>query len=201
MKHIFCLLFPVSCLLMPGCAGDYGKYLSAQVELARAHKQEPLVRIVAQEGRDITGLQSIEVFAPGPAGASVAAIAPPRNETLEFLGSGLRILGPILAAKFAGDAAVDLVRATGEAATVGYRYVQAPAANLTVGGNGVVGSGSYADLGGTGVIGGGTFAPIDSTHAPTVVEQPAPVVVEQPAPVIVTQPAPVIVTPPAEAAP
>jgi hypothetical protein len=35
----------------------------------------------------------------------------------------------------------------------------------------------------------------DSTHAPTVVEQPPPVIVEQPPPVIVEQPAPVIVEP------
>jgi len=33
----------------------------------------------------------------------------------------------------------------------------------------------------------------DSTHAPTVVTQPAPLVVNQPAPIIVTQPAPVVV--------
>ena len=33
----------------------------------------------------------------------------------------------------------------------------------------------------------------DSTHAPTVVTQPAPLVVNQPAPIVVTQPAPVIV--------
>jgi hypothetical protein len=33
----------------------------------------------------------------------------------------------------------------------------------------------------------------DSTHAPTVVTQPAPLVVTQPAPIIVTQPAPVVV--------
>ena len=35
----------------------------------------------------------------------------------------------------------------------------------------------------------------DSTHTPTVVNQPAPVVVTQPAPVIVTQPDPIVVTP------
>jgi spore germination protein YaaH len=33
----------------------------------------------------------------------------------------------------------------------------------------------------------------DSTHAPTVVTQPAPIVVTQPAPITITQPAPVIV--------
>jgi hypothetical protein len=33
----------------------------------------------------------------------------------------------------------------------------------------------------------------DSTHAPTVVTQPAPLVINQPAPIVVTQPAPVIV--------
>jgi len=35
----------------------------------------------------------------------------------------------------------------------------------------------------------------DSTHAPTVVDQPAPITITQPAPIIVTQPAPVIVRP------
>jgi hypothetical protein len=35
----------------------------------------------------------------------------------------------------------------------------------------------------------------DSTHAPTVVTQPAPITITQPAPIIVTQPTPVIVRP------
>jgi hypothetical protein len=35
----------------------------------------------------------------------------------------------------------------------------------------------------------------DSTHAPTVVNQPAPITITQPAPIIVTQPTPVIVRP------
>jgi hypothetical protein len=37
----------------------------------------------------------------------------------------------------------------------------------------------------------------DSTHTPTVVNQPAPLVVTQPAPITVTQPAPLVVTQPA----
>jgi hypothetical protein len=42
-----------------------------------------------------------------------------------------------------------------------------------------------------------TTTSTDSTHTPTVVNQPAPVVVNQPAPVVVTQPAPVVVNQPA----
>jgi hypothetical protein len=42
-----------------------------------------------------------------------------------------------------------------------------------------------------------TTTSTDSTHTPTVVNQPAPVVVNQPAPITVTQPAPVIVNQPA----
>jgi hypothetical protein len=38
-----------------------------------------------------------------------------------------------------------------------------------------------------------TTTSTDSTHAPTVVTQPAPLVVNQPAPIVVTQPAPVVV--------
>jgi hypothetical protein len=40
-----------------------------------------------------------------------------------------------------------------------------------------------------------TTTSTDSTHAPTVVTQPAPVTITQPAPIVVTQPAPVIVRP------
>lgn len=40
-----------------------------------------------------------------------------------------------------------------------------------------------------------TTTSTDSTHAPTVVTQPAPITITQPAPIIVTQPAPVIVRP------
>jgi hypothetical protein len=38
-----------------------------------------------------------------------------------------------------------------------------------------------------------TTTSTDSTHAPTVVTQPAPITITQPAPIVVTQPAPVIV--------
>jgi hypothetical protein len=50
--------------------------------------------------------------------------------------------------------------------------IQAPAANVTT---------------------TNTTTSTDSTHAPTVVTQPAPITITQPAPIIVTQPAPLVV--------
>lgn len=179
MPRVFCLLSSVLFALSAGCAStDYGAYLKAQSE-AQANAlaaQKPLVRITAQPGQPITGLASIEVYTP--AQAPVIQQSRP-SEWAGVANTALSVAGTVWGIRAAGDAASSLADAVGRHSTAGYPYIQAP-----------------QSIGGDGVIGGGSYQTLDTTHAPTVVDQPAPVIVTQPDPVIVTPPDPVIVTQP-----
>jgi hypothetical protein len=175
-------LLPTLCLLslLAGCAStDYSAYIRAQ---QYAHDkalaaQKPLVKIIAQPGQSITGLQSIEIYTPAP--APVIAQSRP-SEWAGVLNTALGVAGTVLGIREAGRAASSLADSVGRSSTAGYPYVQAP---QTIGGNGVIGNGTYQTR--------------DATHAPIVVEQPPPVIVTQPDPVVLTQPEPIVVTQPA----
>lgn len=163
---------------LAGCAtsGDYKAYVDAQAAAQRlaVEAQKPIVRITAQPGQPITGLQSVEVYAP--AVAPVVQQARP-SEWAGVLGQGLAVTGTVLGIQAAGRAAIGLSDSVGRAGAAGYQYIQAPGAVTTVGDY------SGAQSGNSGRLAGGDIT--DSTHAPTVVMQPAPVT--QPAPVVVQQ--------------
>ena len=179
---------------LAGCASssDYKQYLAAQSSAQRfaAETQKPLVRLTAHAGQQISGLASLEVFMP--VNAPVLQQARP-NEWAAVLGQGLSIAGTVGGLYLGGRASADLARAVGSSATVGYGFMQAPAATVTTTttNTSTIGANSGSNSGNSGRIAAGDIS--DSTHAPTVVTQPAPTIVTQPAPVIVT---PVIVTPP-----
>jgi hypothetical protein len=187
MKRFFCLLFPVFCLLA-GCAStDYKSYLSAQQAAIRDAQiaQKPLFELEAEPGQSITGLRAVRVYMPVQAPAIQQART---SEWAGVIGQGLTIGGTVLGIKYAGDAATNLAGAVGSAANHGYQYIQAPQANQTIG-SGFIGSGLYSGENG-GVLGSGSQ--VDTTHTPTIVEQPPPLVVD---PVVVTQPPPIVITP------
>lgn len=176
-------LFLVLVLLVTGCASDkeYAAYIAAQQEANRqaAAEQKPLVRLTAQPGQTITGLQSLEVYTP----TSAPVIQQARgNEWASVVNTGLAITGTVVGIHAGGIAAARLADSVGRAGTAGYAHVQAPGAvttNTMTNSTGVIGSGSY-----------------DSTHMPTIVNQPAPLVVTQPPIQVVTQPDPIVITQP-----
>ena len=112
--------------LLSGCAtsGDYKAYLSAQAEANRQHNEnaKPLVRLTAQPGMQITGLQSLEVYTP----TSAPVIQQQRpNEWAAVVGQGLSVVGAVGSIYAAGKAASSLADSVGNSATAGYPYVQA----------------------------------------------------------------------------
>jgi hypothetical protein len=122
----------IACLLLTGCASDasYIAYLEAQrAATASAYaQQKPLIRIMAHEGREITGLAGIEVNLP---------VESPRVEQQrpsEWAGvvqTGLGVFGAVGGIFASGKAAKDLAVAVGthNAAIAG--QIQAPQANVT----------------------------------------------------------------------
>lgn len=157
MKKVLILLpFLAACASSP----EYESYLKAQHEANRhaAENQKPLVRLTAQPGQQITGLQSLEVYTP--AAAPVIQQQRP-NEWAAVVGQGLGVISSIGGLAVGGKAAIGLAREVRQAGTAGYPFVQAP-----------------------GTV---TTTTIDTTHAPTVVTAPDPVIVTQP-PVQVVNP-------------
>lgn len=70
-------------MMVAGCASSYSKNYRAYVaaEAAKpAPEKKPLLKITAQEGQAITGLASIEVYAPDASDAHISKIAPPVPE-------------------------------------------------------------------------------------------------------------------------
>ena len=169
-------------LVLAGCAStDFRDYLTAQHaanELAMK-EQKPLFRLTAQDGQSITGLKSIEVFTP-QAPAQIQQARP--NEWAGVLNNAISVAGGVGQVIATGRAAVGIADSVGKAATAGYGFIQSPGAVTTT----TIGANSGANSGNSGRLAGGDVT--DSTHAPTVVEQPAPVVVTQPQPVIVSAP-------------
>ena len=178
--------------VIAGCASspDYDSYLKAQTEANRQaqESQKPLVRLTAQPGQQITGLQSLEVFAP----TSMPVIQQARpNEWAAVVGQGLGVLGTVGSIYYGGKAAASLASEVRQAGTAGYAHIQAPGAitttststttTNTMSGTGVLGSGTYStdqhNITSSYNPTTGSYNPVDSTHTPTVVFQPAPVVV------------------------
>lgn len=173
-------------VLLSACAsgGDYKAYLAAHSEAQRltAETQKPLVELTAHTGQPITGLAGLRVYMPTQ--APVVQQARP-NEWAAVVGQGLSIVGTVGGIVAAGRAASSLADSVGNAATAGYGYIQAPAANVTTTTTSTHSVGAYSgeNSGNSGRIAGSSMS--DSTSSPTVVTQPPPVVVTQPAPVIV----------------
>lgn len=127
MKTIIVLLVA----LLTGCAsGDYGEYVKAQSDANRlaVESQKPMVRLTAQPGQPITGLASLEVYAP----TSAPVIQQSRpNEWAGVLGQGISVVGSVLGIKYAGEAATSLADSVGRSSNAGYQYIQAPAENVS----------------------------------------------------------------------
>ena len=125
------LLSVVLVSLLTGCAsGDYERYVSAQSEANRQamEGQKPLLRLVAQPGQAITGLASLEVYAP----TQTTVIQQSRpNEWAGVVGQGISVLGTVAGIKAAGDAASNLAESVGKYSTTGYQYIQTPQANVS----------------------------------------------------------------------
>jgi hypothetical protein len=149
---------------LTGCASSdgYQRYLQAQSAAIKA--QKPMLRITAEKGQAITGLASIEVYGPG---MSIQQERP--NEWAAVVSSGINVLGVVGGIVAAGQASQDLVNAVGGLGT-----------NSTVIDNSLVDNRTTDrhDI-------ANSYNPIDSTHAPTVVTQPAPLIVTQPQPIVV----------------
>lgn len=82
----------IAALALSACTSSYSKdyraYAAAEASRVQPEKK-PLLKITAQEGQPITGLASIEVYAPDGADSKLAAIAPPvaqPNPVLQGLG-------------------------------------------------------------------------------------------------------------------
>lgn len=144
MKTILILL---AALVVAGCATDkdYAAYLAAQsAENQRAMaNQKPLVKITAQPGVPITGLESVEVYAPTSAPVVQQARA---NEWAGVAQTALGVVGTVAGIRAAGQAAVGLADSVGRAGTAGYDHVQATGAvtNTTIGANSGAGSGTIS---------------------------------------------------------
>jgi len=171
---------------LAGCASsnEYAQYLAAQSDANRyAHDlQKPLVRLTAHPGMSITGLASLEVFAPQQ--APVIQQARP-NEWAGVLGQGLSILGTVGSLYVGGRATLGVAKAVAGAGTVGYQYIQAPAANVNTTTAPIttttttapvtttsttVGANSGSNSGNSGRISAGSM--VDSTSTPTVILPP-----------------------------
>ena len=69
--------------MVAGCTSSYSKNYRAYVAAEAAKpvpEKKPLLKITAQEGQQITGLASIEVYAPDASDAHINKIAPPVPE-------------------------------------------------------------------------------------------------------------------------
>lgn len=133
-----------------GCATNesYSKYLSAQSAAIKA--QKPLLRITAQKGQAITGLESIEVYGPS---ASLQQERP--SEWAAVAQSGLQVLGVVGGIVAAGQASQDLVNAVGH-------HIQPGAVSTTTIDNSVTDTHAISNS-------------YNATATPTIVTQPAPV--------------------------
>lgn len=179
MPRMFVLCLSIA---LAGCASnDYVQYLTAQAEANRSAQdlQKPLVRLTAHPGMSITGLASLEVFAP----QQLPVIQQSRpNEWAGVLGQGLSILGTVGSLYVSGKATLGVANAVAGAGTAGYRYIQAPAANVTTTTTtttapvtnttttSTVGANSGSNSGNSGRIAAGSMT--DATSTPTVVLVP-----------------------------
>ena len=147
----------ISVLLLTACATgpEYNQYLQAQSEANKqaVEHQKPLVRLVAQPGMAITGLQSLEVYTPSQ--APVIQQARP-SEWAAVAQTGLSTIATLGGIKLGGDAVIGLASQVRQAGTHGYSFMTPSGPSFNNSFN------------------------TDTTHTPTVVNQPAPIVVTQP---------------------
>lgn len=124
-------LFLALAIALPGCAtGSYENYLKANAAAIREvyANQKPMVRITAIKGMQITGLDSIEVFAP----MSMPNIQQERpNEWAAVAGSALGVLGTVGGVWVAGANANNLAATVGASSNYGYSFSQPPGAVTT----------------------------------------------------------------------
>ena len=123
------MTLPLMCLLLSACAStDYEAYLSAQQSAIREAQtnQKPLFELEAEPGLPITGLRAVRVYMPVQ--APVLQQSRP-SEWAGVLGTGLQVLGVVAGIKYSGEAAANLAREVGGAASHGYQYVQSPQPN------------------------------------------------------------------------
>ena len=96
MKTLIMVCGIAALLMLNGCASsDYGEYVKAQSDANRlaVESQKPMVRITAQPGQPITGLASLEAYAP--TAAPVIQQSRP-NEWAGVLGHGIGVAGSVL---------------------------------------------------------------------------------------------------------
>lgn len=160
------LILMVIAVLASGCAStsDYSQYVTAQQDANRQalEGQKPLVRLTAQPGQAITGLASLEVYAPIQ--APVIQQSRP-NEWAAVVSQGLGVLGTVGGIVAAGNAASDLATSVGMASTAGYPYIQTPQANVTTSNvktTSVTDSGNTATQSTT-----GSYNPVNTTTSTT----------------------------------
>lgn len=155
------ILTTIAAITLTGCASNK-EFLQAQLDAQKvaSESQKPLVEITAQPGQQITGLAGIKVYMPTQA----PQIKQHVNEWASVVGQGLSVVGTLGGIKFAGDAAIGLSDSIGRNNAGIAGMIQAPTTNTTT-------------LSGTGTVGSGAFNATDSTHTPTVVNQPTPVIV------------------------
>lgn len=116
-------------LCLTGCANqEYIAYAAAHAE--QPQTQQPLVQIKAQPGQQITGLESITVYAPNnQQGPNIAP--PPPNVWARVLETGLGVVGTVAGYHYGGKAAIGIANAIKDGAVAGYSHVQAPQANVS----------------------------------------------------------------------
>ena len=123
MKTLLAVLVAVS---LAGCSstGSYDRYIEAQssANSAAIKAQKPMVRIIAEPGKSITGLASIEVYGP----MTLPQVQQERpSEWAAVAQSALGVLGIVGGVIASGNASVDLANAVGASAGQGYKYIQA----------------------------------------------------------------------------
>lgn len=212
-RQLTAIALVVSAFLVGGCAStnDYKTYSEGQAKIEVAkHKAEEAkwkaLASIAQGGDTTAKVAAVMALSAGSNQVQATQLQAPQNEMLQWAS----ILLPNITQMYGiGKNAAVAMRSSDNGARVAESTnnafvgiagkIQAPGAvtnttntsNVTRTTTTSVGDYSGTSSGNSGRIAGGSIT--DSTHAPTIVTQPAPVVVTQPAPVIVTQPAPVIV--------
>lgn len=160
----------VAVVSVAGCA------TSADVEMARAHyeaqaaQDRPLLRLEAQPGETIvlSGVRQLVVHTPSD---DVTPFRKQHHPVWGILGETLRAVAPIAAV---GHYSVRLADTVGESAgdvATGSYNTEVDASDNSQTNSGRVGSDDWSNA-------GRIDSPNDSTHSPTVVEQPEPVVVQ-----------------------
>lgn len=166
------------------------KLQEAQIQHKQQQDAKPLFELVAADGSKDIVLQNVSALRVyQPTGLSEGSNKPTLHQYAQrdyaapwvgLAGSALQLAIPA----FAAYKTIDSV-----ARNAGTTITNAGAGSVTTGGTGT-------NLSGTGAwLGDDSSTTTDSTHTPTIVEQPAPIIVPSPDPIIVPTPDPIIVQP------